>query len=330
MSWAGSRSASLEGPAELVAAYIRAKDSNRPHLAREAFAADATLEMIVNAGTIAFPPLSKGRDAIVEVLVSRFGQTFENVYTFCLSPPPGPGDATFTCAWLVGMSEKLGGATRVGWGRYDWSFRRGDEPCIDCLTITIEQMHTLPASSLETVMHWLSGLPYPWCSHARACRDAPPGIAEELRRSSSGERVLLVLDDDRVRLAGFDRILPSLGTDWTLRTWRDAGSMLAAIEAVLDQAQLISLDHDLYRDSPSDPDPGCGRMVADFLSRHPPVCPVVLHSTNTEAAWGMFNALSSAGWAVAIVHHLNEDGWIEARWLPVARSVLHPEAVAEP
>ena len=146
---------------ELVATYIRAKDSNRPHLMKAAFAEDASLEMVVKAGTISFPPLSTGVDAITEVLVRRFGQTFENVYTVCLSSPPTSDQSDFSCAWLVGMSEKEGGVVRVGAGRYDWSFRGG---LVDRLKITIELMQVLPPSALRPVMNWLSKLPYPWCS----------------------------------------------------------------------------------------------------------------------------------------------------------------------
>ena len=134
-------------------------------------------------------------------------------------------------------------------------------------------------------------------------------------------RRLLILDDDRARLRGFDAILPRLGDDWVAKTWRDAPSMIAEFEAWSGGAQLISLDHDLYTDSPSDPDPGSGRMVAEFLSRLHPICPVIVHSSNTDAAWGMFNELTSGGWKVELVHQLNQPAWIEDLWLPVATRI---------
>ena len=131
-------------------------------------------------------------------------------------------------------------------------------------------------------------------------------------------RLLLILDDDRVRLRGFSEIAPRLGQEWVIRSWRDAPSMIAEIDSLLGEAQLISLDHDLYKDSPTDPDPGSGRVIADLLSKRNPVCPVIVHSTNTDAAWGMFNALTSGNWKVELVHHLNQTAWIEDMWLPVA------------
>lgn len=131
-------------------------------------------------------------------------------------------------------------------------------------------------------------------------------------------RLLLILDDDRNRLRAFDAVVPRLGKDWMIRAWRDAPTMAVDVDPLLAEAQLISLDHDLYKDSPSDPDPGSGRMIANLLSKRDPVCPVILHSTNTDAAWGMFNELTSAKWNVELVHHLNQSSWIEDLWLPVA------------
>jgi hypothetical protein len=131
-------------------------------------------------------------------------------------------------------------------------------------------------------------------------------------------RLLLILDDDRERLRAFDAVMPRLGKDWMIRAWCDASTMAAEVEPLLSDARLISLDHDLYRNLPSDPDPGSGRVIADLLSKRDPVCPVIVHSTNTDAAWGMFNELTSARWNVELVHHLNQLSWIEDLWLPVA------------
>lgn len=142
-------------------------------------------------------------------------------------------------------------------------------------------------------------------------------------------RLLLILDDDRTRLRGFDEIVPRLGKEWVIRAWRDAPSMIAEIDLLLGEAQLISLDHDLYKDSLSDPDPGSGRMIADLLSKRKPVCPVIVHSTNTDAAWGMLNELTSARWKVELVHHLSQPAWIEELWLPVAAKLVRGDRQAD-
>ena len=147
-------------PAQAIENYIQAKDGNRPHLLRQAFTSDATLEMRVNTGAIAFPPSVEGRTAIGEVLVSRFGQTFENVYTFCLGALPREEATSHQCKWLVGMSDKATGALRFGCGWYEWQFAAG---LATHLTITIEQMLVCPAAEVEPVMDWLQRLSYPWC-----------------------------------------------------------------------------------------------------------------------------------------------------------------------
>ena len=159
----------------LLRDYLHAKDENRPHLMSGVFSESATLEMVVKAGSISFPPLSQGVGAITDVLVRRFGQTYENVYSFYLQRP-GPALQNFSCDWLVGMSEKAGGATRVGCGRYDWTFRQTGPVLVDRLVITIEVMQSLDPGYLEHVIAWLTTLAYPWCS-AQAVLAAPPAFA---------------------------------------------------------------------------------------------------------------------------------------------------------
>ena len=153
----------MQTPRQSIANYLRAKDENRPYLMRQAFAPAATLMMVVKAGTISFPPAAQGIETITDVLVRRFGQTFENVRTLCLGAPPADDDTRFACNWIVGMSEKENGTVRVGCGRYDWSFQPQSPRLADQLTITIEAMQVLPPDSLLPIMEWLSMLPLPWC-----------------------------------------------------------------------------------------------------------------------------------------------------------------------
>jgi hypothetical protein len=157
---------------KVIETYIRAKDENRPHLMEWVFAASATLQVVVETAAISFPPWTTGRGPIEDVLVRQFGQKFENVYTFCLADPPESDDRTFSCDWLVGMSEKESGNVRVGFGRYDWRFSDHSR-LVEKLTITIEQMAILDPDSLGSVMDWLAELPYPWCPAHVAAQGAP-------------------------------------------------------------------------------------------------------------------------------------------------------------
>jgi len=149
---------------QLIASYILAKDSNRPSMMPAIFARDAMLDMVVNTRSIAFPPRVTGVDAITDVLVRQFCETYDNIHTFCLCQPPATDSSLFSCPWLVGMSGKADGKARVGCGRYDWSFRgAGPSGLVDRLKITIDSMQELPPSALPAIMSWLQGLPYPWC-----------------------------------------------------------------------------------------------------------------------------------------------------------------------
>jgi hypothetical protein len=158
---------------EAIQNYIHAKDEGRPHLMKGAFAETADLEIVVETGAISFPPVSKGVDAITQVLVRDFGQSFENIYTFCLMPPPRDDDNGFSCSWLVGFSEKNSGSVRLGCGHYDWLFQTNDRCLVERLKITVKFMLVLSPECLFPLMRWLSKLPYPWCSPTEALNDVP-------------------------------------------------------------------------------------------------------------------------------------------------------------
>lgn len=154
--------------------YFHAKDENRPLYMARAFAPGAVLKMALRTQAIAFPPESHGLAAIAETLVRKFGQTYENVYTFYLSrPEPGACLPNYQCDWIVGMTEKATGNVRVGCGRYEWNFQ-ADPYLATNLTITIETMVTLPSHDMEAVFGWLLALDYPWTSAARVVASAPP------------------------------------------------------------------------------------------------------------------------------------------------------------
>src|SRR5207344_3266465 len=96
---------SKRSPEDVLRTYFHAKDENRPHLMAGVFCETATLETIVKTGAISFPPVSTGLASITDVLVRKFAQTYENVYSFYLERPrPEIHSDSFSCDWLVGMS----------------------------------------------------------------------------------------------------------------------------------------------------------------------------------------------------------------------------------
>jgi hypothetical protein len=169
-------SSSKPAPDQLIQTYFLAKDNNRPHLMERAFAKNAELTITVNTDAIAFPSTIHGLSGISDTLVRKFGITYENIYSFCLQRPEAGMDAChFSCDWLVGMSDKEHHNARVGCGRYDWTFQSAAPGLIERLHITIATMAVLPATERQTVLEWISGLPYPWCG-ADAIVDTAPAI----------------------------------------------------------------------------------------------------------------------------------------------------------
>lgn len=163
----------MSSPFDAVSTYFLAKDGNRPHLIRRAFAEDAELEIVVKTDAISFPDSARGVGAIEDVVVRRFADDFENIYTFGLTRPGAAHRHHFPCPWLAGMSARENGAPRIGCGRYDWYFS-ADERCLaKRLVITIEVMSVLPETELEALMAWLSSLPYPWCTPGEAVSAMP-------------------------------------------------------------------------------------------------------------------------------------------------------------
>jgi ADP-ribosylglycohydrolase len=134
-------------------------------------------------------------------------------------------------------------------------------------------------------------------------------------------KTILILEDNEERIADFKKAIHQLGNGYELKVWRDAHSMRAECEALFNTAALISLDHDLNAAPGSTRDPGTGLDVACFLGDFLPVCPVLLHSSNTDRVYSMHNELRFAGWTVDRVGPLG-NGWIGTSWLRRARELL--------
>ena len=161
---------------KLIATYFQGKDENRPHLMRRVFAPSAVLKMSVNTGAISFPAMTAGAEAIADTLSRKFGEVYENVYTFSLQRPPADGALKqFSCDWVVGMTEKYTGMARVGCGRYDWYFQTAEPFLVDQLRIVIDEMQVLPAVHASEVVEWVANLPRFWCS-AQEVIDSAPSI----------------------------------------------------------------------------------------------------------------------------------------------------------
>src|SRR5689334_7494541 len=136
-------------------------------------------------------------------------------------------------------------------------------------------------------------------------------------------KTILLLEDNDERIDAFTRAAAALGEACALRVWRDAPSMLAECAEQLPDAILIALDHDLNPAPGATEDPGTGLEVAQYLGDFLPVCPVLIHSSNTDRAYSMQNDLRFAQWTVERIGPLGADTrWIESLWLPRARQLI--------
>ncbi len=133
-------------------------------------------------------------------------------------------------------------------------------------------------------------------------------------------RAILILEDDDHRVRGFQGAVASVGREFLVRIWHDAPTMIAESPGCFAAACLVSLDHDLQAMA-GEEDPGTGLDVAEFLSLHAPVCPVILHTSNFDGRLSMHNKLRAGGWTVATVPPRETD-WIQTSWLPIARRLL--------
>jgi CheY-like chemotaxis protein len=122
---------------------------------------------------------------------------------------------------------------------------------------------------------------------------------------------VLILEDNKERRAAFERVAPTLGLE--VKCWSDALEMQAECEHFLPQAALISLEHDL--------DHGTGLDVAKYLAGRQPVCPVIVHTANTDRSFSMCNELRFADWKVDRVGPIGER-WVDKYWAQKAREFL--------
>src|SRR5258706_781651 len=127
---------------------------------------------------------------------------------------------------------------------------------------------------------------------------------------------ILILEDNEERIASFRKAVARLGAEFELTVWSDARSMCAEFESYFSTAALISLS---YGDNPKPWETGLD--AAKFLAQSRPVCPVIIHSGDTDHACSMENELRFADWSVERFIPSGKN-WIETGWLQRATDLL--------
>jgi hypothetical protein len=133
--------------------------------------------------------------------------------------------------------------------------------------------------------------------------------------------MLLMLEDDAERVERFTAALRWIDPTVQLRLWRNAWAMIREVEYLLSRACLLALDHDLDPEEGSSADPGTGWDVTRFLASRPPVCPVIIHTSNRERGTWMEGEFELGGWQHHRIAPLGDD-WIEQDWRRLVRRLL--------
>jgi len=122
--------------------------------------------------------------------------------------------------------------------------------------------------------------------------------------------MILMLEDNAERVERFTRTLTRFDPPPELRIWRCAWTMIREAEPLLSQTRLISLDHDLDPIDEQSPDPGTGWDFTKWLAARSPVCPVIVHTSNTDRGNWMMGEFELGRWKHHRIAPIGDD-WIE-------------------
>jgi hypothetical protein len=139
---------------------------------------------------------------------------------------------------------------------------------------------------------------------------------------------IVVLEDNKERVAIMRARIADRFHAFESHFFDDAQDTIRFLECRLSETLVISLDNDLEMKTGSDGrcfDAGEGRHVAEFLAKKKPVCPVIIHTTNTVAALAMEELLRGAGWKTRRVVPFDDTNWIESDWFfAIRRAIVGP------
>lgn len=136
---------------------------------------------------------------------------------------------------------------------------------------------------------------------------------------------IVILEDNADRRAVMRACAADRFYTFDVQFFDTAAAAIAYLRTNLADVLVISLDNDLDLVAGSDGRPvdaGEGREVAEFLAARAPVCPVVIHTSNADAAVSMTEALRAAGWKTKRVVPMDDTKWIEDDWFFAVRRAL--------
>ena len=136
---------------------------------------------------------------------------------------------------------------------------------------------------------------------------------------------IVILEDNAERQAVMRACIADRFYTFDARIFDDAAETIAFLDVNLCETIAIALDNDLEMKTGPDGraiDPGEGRQVAEFLAKRTPVCPVIIHTTNSNAADAMTEVLTTAGWKTRRVVPFDDVTWIATDWFTAMRRAI--------
>ena len=133
--------------------------------------------------------------------------------------------------------------------------------------------------------------------------------------------LIAILEDNRDRIDAMRRWLDERFRMYETYITDDPVEFNRTVKKRWMDLLFLSLDHDLFEraDRSRDDD---GMTVADFLVTREPQCPVIVHSSNSQAAQSMEKLLVRKGWTVSRVIPFDDTTWIANEWIPTVRRLL--------
>jgi hypothetical protein len=136
---------------------------------------------------------------------------------------------------------------------------------------------------------------------------------------------IVILEDNQDRQAVMADCLADRFYQYDARFFKTSSEIIHFLEEHLSETIVISLDHDLELipgKNGQTIDGGTGREVANYLAGKSPVCPVVIHSTNSAAVLGMEMVLQNSRWRTTRVIPWGDLEWIPSQWFRAIRQAI--------
>jgi CheY-like chemotaxis protein len=138
---------------------------------------------------------------------------------------------------------------------------------------------------------------------------------------------IAILEDNAERREAMHRCLQDRFYQFEIAFFEAPSEMIPYLTTHWHDMAVIGLDHDIELKLTPDGralDLGTGRDVAEFLAQRAPICPVVIHTTNSAAAIGMEMLLGEAKWKTYRVVPYDDLAWIPEWFRVTRRAVVGP------